>query len=675
MSEKEIILPTNIPWNAKIRHSVKTLMDQVGNLSGISMEILHVPTNEIMLTSSAGTQDLSACSFETMEMRIGSSLILLIKGFSRNESEGTNLERVLKLLHDILKEYLQSHAEIESLSMELLENYQTLNMLYQLSEALGDIYDIERVSSIILGQAVNITHAERGSVLLLDENGTHLQVAASYGFASSELKSLTLNISDTICAEILKTGKPLIVQDIKSRPDLAIFSKGVYRTGSFISIPLYTLNDQKEKRLLGILNLSDKATAECFKSNDLKLIVAMTAQASVTIANAQSMKRLRSSKDELKKTLDELMSTYDNLEKRAVVIDQINKISLAINATLDLDKLFEKICLYAKSMTNAEDAIVYYKENSVEFKSHDQSHLSFPGIGNDSTWEDHISFSDILKSGKTFSIAKPDELVHIPLGDGRVVPLRNILAVPFFNKGDAVGVIAVVNKLFQEQFSDDDMELLQTLGNQAAIAVDNAKLIEKERVLFLDTIIALAAAVDAKDAYTHNHSTNVSVYSKAIADQMFLSRQDMEILERSAILHDIGKIAIPESILNKPDKLTKEEFDIMKTHPVCGVKIVENIQAMAAIIPGMKYHHERYDGNGYPEGRKGEEIPLLARIMAVADTYDAMTSDRPYRKGPGHEIALKEIRRCSGTQFAPEVVEAFFRSSICRKPAEVAVES
>jgi len=670
MQENETI----IPWNTKIRQSIKTLLDQVGHLSGIPLQILHVPTHEMLLNAVACSQDLSACAFKTKEVRIGSALILIIKGFSKDDSESANLENALQLLYDVLKGHLQTQAEIESLSMELLENYQTMNMLYRLSEALGDIYDIKRVSSIILDQAVAITHAERGSVLLLDEDGKHLQAEASYGFVSDELQSLTLDLADTLCAEILKTGSPLIVHDIKRHPDLAIYSKGVYKTGSFISIPLYTINDQKEKRLLGVLNLSDKATEECFKSNDLKLISAMTAQASVSIANAQSMKKLRKSEEELKITLHELMSTYENLEKRAVIIDQINKISLAINATLDLDKLFEKICLYAKNMTNAEDAAVYYKEIAAEVGSQEQSRLSFLENGNSRAWKNHVPFPDILKAGKKFLMDKPGALTHLPLRDGRVVPIRNLLAIPFFHKGEAIGVIAVVNKISSGNFSDEDVELLHTLGNQAAIAVDNAKLIEDQKTLFLDTIIALAAAVDAKDPYTHSHSKNVSIYSKAIADQMLLPEHEMETLELAAILHDIGKIAIPESILNKPGKLTREEFEIMKTHPVCGVKIVENIKEMEEIIPGMKHHHERYDGKGYPDGLREEEIPLSARILAVADTYDAMTSDRPYRKGPGHEAAMREIMRCSGTQLAPDVVEAFLRSSICNKPYEVAVK-
>jgi putative nucleotidyltransferase with HDIG domain len=161
-------------------------------------------------------------------------------------------------------------------------------------------------------------------------------------------------------------------------------------------------------------------------------------------------------------------------------------------------------------------------------------------------------------------------------------------------------------------------------------------------------------------------SRKVSIYARTIAEKLELPDAEMDILERAATLHDIGKIAIPEAILNKPDRLTREEFDIMKTHPICGVRILENIKEMEPIIQGIQYHHERHDGKGYPEGLRGEEIPRMARILAVADTYDAITSDRPYRKGPGHVFASEEIQRCNGTQFAPEVVYAFLKSSICQ---------
>ncbi len=669
MSEHE----QRIPWNANIRQTVMTLIDEIGTISGIPLQIHHVPSDENLLNSLACERDLVSCPFITHEIRIGGELTLLVKGYSERGVEDTVLKTALNLLKKVLALHLQNQAEIESFSKEIVDNYQTINMLYRVSDALGQIEDVNRVASIILNQAVSITHAERGSVLLLDQSEKHLVVAASHGFDEEPPPSFSLDISDTLCAETLRTGRPIIVENIKDRPDLAVYSKGAYKTGSFIAVPLRKTGDKKDKRFLGVLNLSDKVSSASFKSNDLKLLSALAAQASVAIANAQTLQKLKESKAKVKKTLHELMITYENLEKRAVVIDQINKISLAINATLDLDQLFEKISLYAKKITNAEEAAVYYREGTAVTEPQIPGSVSSQEAEEiNRAWNRLLDFPDFYNKEQVIFLDHPESFTHLPLRKGGKVAVRNLLGVPFF-KGDAIGIIAVVNKSASEMFTEEDAEHLKVLGNQASIAVANAKLIADQKARFLDTIVALAAAVDAKDPYTHNHSRNVSSYSRAIAEQMFLSEREMEILELSAILHDIGKIAIPESILNKPAKLTDEEFDIMKSHPLCGVKIVENIEEMEEIIPGMKYHHERYDGKGYPEGLKGDEIPLLAQIMAVADTYDAITSDRPYRKGPGHEFAEKEIIRCSGTQFSPTVTEAFLKSSICKEMTQEAV--
>jgi HD-GYP domain-containing protein (c-di-GMP phosphodiesterase class II) len=137
---------------------------------------------------------------------------------------------------------------------------------------------------------------------------------------------------------------------------------------------------------------------------------------------------------------------------------------------------------------------------------------------------------------------------------------------------------------------------------------------------------------------------------------------EMKWLKISAVLHDIGKIGIDDQILRKPDRLNPEEYNAIKQHADMGAEIIDHIKHLRNIIPGVKYHHEQLDGTGYPEGLKGEKIPIIAKIVAVADTYDAMTTDRPYRKGLSKEWAIKELRRCSGTQFDKEVVEAFVQA-------------
>lgn len=181
--------------------------------------------------------------------------------------------------------------------------------------------------------------------------------------------------------------------------------------------------------------------------------------------------------------------------------------------------------------------------------------------------------------------------------------------------------------------------------------------------LFYKTIKSIAHALDAKDEYTHGHSMRVTLYSLALAKALKLPDDLLEEIETTGLLHDIGKIAIPEKILLKPGKLTEEEFEIIKKHPELGENLVNGIGKLKLISNWLKYHHERYDGKGYPEGLVGEEIPISSRIIAIADTYDAMTSSRSYRRALSHQEAIDEIKRCAGTQFDPELAGLFISIS------------
>ncbi|HLM59327.1 MAG TPA: HD domain-containing phosphohydrolase, partial [Pyrinomonadaceae bacterium] len=185
-----------------------------------------------------------------------------------------------------------------------------------------------------------------------------------------------------------------------------------------------------------------------------------------------------------------------------------------------------------------------------------------------------------------------------------------------------------------------------------------AKAAEENRQLFVGTVKALAAAIDGKDKYTRGHSERVSRISVAIGQRLGLSEEELEKLRISALLHDVGKIAVNDAILNKPSALTDEEFEIMKKHPTAGYKIMAQIPAMKDYLPGIYMHHEMINGAGYPQGLKGAEIPLQPRIISVADTFDAMTIDRPYQKGFSLEDSLNRIKSFVGTRYDGKVVEA-----------------
>lgn len=178
---------------------------------------------------------------------------------------------------------------------------------------------------------------------------------------------------------------------------------------------------------------------------------------------------------------------------------------------------------------------------------------------------------------------------------------------------------------------------------------------EQIQNMTVQTITAIAKALDAKDSYSEGHSRRVAVYSAQIAEKLGMSEEDVQNLRTVALLHDIGKIGVPDSVLNKPARLTEEEFQMMKQHSVVGSEILKDITMIPGVDIGTKYHHERYDGRGYPEGLKGEDIPYIARIIAVADAYDAMTSNRVYRKHLTYEQVIAEFEKGGGTQFDPEI--------------------
>jgi len=246
------------------------------------------------------------------------------------------------------------------------------------------------------------------------------------------------------------------------------------------------------------------------------------------------------------------------------------------------------------------------------------------------------------------------------------------ICIPSYYRDDLLAVVLLGNKRNGKKFAQEELDFFVALASDVAMAIRNAQLfseleeeLNKKYRLFIHTTISLAAAIDAKDHYTHGHTARVTELSLKIAhkiidkDKKILNHKMLEHLQIASLLHDIGKIGVPESILNKEGPLNEDEKAKMQEHPALGSTILDPIDELEDAILGVKYHHEKYDGSGYPEGLKGEQIPFIAAIIAVADTFDAMTTDRPYRKALSKDQAAGEIERASGEQFNPKVVHAF----------------
>lgn len=240
-----------------------------------------------------------------------------------------------------------------------------------------------------------------------------------------------------------------------------------------------------------------------------------------------------------------------------------------------------------------------------------------------------------------------------------------LVAHPIERGGRRFGMLLAGGKMGDDpQVSTYETKSIESVCGLLGAFLENADLYEEQRLSFIGTIRAMSGALDAKDRYTRGHSDRVAYLSAETARVLGLSDEEVERVRIAGIVHDVGKIGVPESVLCKPGRLTDEEFEKIKKHPEIGFRILEGIPGLQDILPGVLHHHERYDGRGYPHGLAGEDVPLLARIIGVADTFDAMSSNRAYRSKMSREVVLAEIAKCSGTQFDPAVAEAFLRLNL-----------
>jgi putative nucleotidyltransferase with HDIG domain len=235
---------------------------------------------------------------------------------------------------------------------------------------------------------------------------------------------------------------------------------------------------------------------------------------------------------------------------------------------------------------------------------------------------------------------------------------KSLVCAPLTIKQKILGVIEVLNKRGGGTFNEEDMDAVISVATTAAMAIENTRLQQTILDAYKTTIATLAAAIDAKDPYTRGHSERVKEYSLKAGMSLSLPADEMETLEYAGILHDVGKISVDTCVLNKPGPLTPAEWEIIHSHPIVGAELLREIPFLEKAADLVLYHHERQDGTGYPRGLKGEQVPLGARLIAVADAFDTMTTDRSYRSAISIDKAVKELNDCAGSQFCPTAVKA-----------------
>ncbi len=354
------------------------------------------------------------------------------------------------------------------------------------------------------------------------------------------------------------------------------------------------------------------------------------------------------------------LENLENYRRIQRALATLYKVGNLINSEPDLARLFQRLMDSVVEVTGAERGFLILAE--------DEGKRLRPvaSVGGDHTTEGgDMSFSrtiaeECYQSG--YSFFTPDATSDARVREGESIMMQRIRAamcVPLETHERTLGVIYVDTTTQTDIFSRQDLELLAAIGKQAAIAIERAMLMERVQSRFYDTVRTLVASIEAKDVYTVGHSERVTAYAMQIAEEMGFVGEGLEDIQLAGLLHDVGKIGVPEHILNKRGRLTEEELAIIRRHPEIGANIVGNISEAENLTAIIRHHHEKYDGTGYPDGLKGEDIPIAARILSVADAYDAMTSDRPYRKALEEADVLAQFRKYAGSQFDPRVLEAF----------------
>jgi response regulator RpfG family c-di-GMP phosphodiesterase len=352
----------------------------------------------------------------------------------------------------------------------------------------------------------------------------------------------------------------------------------------------------------------------------------------------------------------------------------IYKVSEAIALTHDIEHVLDVVLRAAIDEAKADVATLHLRdprsgsyEERVRIVASDDAPQYLPSLAFPALLEQFAQGTPILvhggRAGRFFTERSlPSEL-------------SSFVAVPLQVRSDMVGVLNVFSFTPGKKFDEGHRKMLSVLASRAASAIDNARLY-RELVasnesltranlsleeMFQQTVAGFAQALEESDLYTRGHSERVAVYSEILARGLTLPDDEIRRIVQAGVMHDVGKIGVRYDMLNKPGKLTPEEVAVFRQHPEKGKRILEPVPCLHGLIDGCWCHHEWFDGGGYPRGLRGQAIPLVGRVVAIADAYDAMTSDRAYRRALPHEVAIGEIERCAGTQFDPELSDAFVR--------------
>lgn len=538
----------------------------------------------------------------------------------------------------ILEDVTETKRAEEKVKREVAIN----RALLKVTEVLSTTFESEEIFRKVIEIVPTVINADRYIAFLYDRKTGAFVPVHSYGIPKDlkpHLGQLRLTRGMPIVDKMLK-GETVIIEDACKNPLFPRKIAEIFRHKSTMAVPIIS------KQAIGMLEIDRIDINDPFGDREKAIVKGIASQMSIALENAA--------------LFEESMEKAIDLSRRIEMISVMHEIDRSILSTLEPQEILEKTATMVNRLIPCDGVTVAMVDRERG------GFVCVAGWGIDLP-EGILAFNstaatEVIRARRTELIQDLSQAEKLlPVEEHFLkVGFYSYVGIPITVKDEAIGVLNIVAKK-RAAFTHENLSTLEKLASQMAVALENARLLTDMKDLFIGTIKSLSQAIDAKSPWTKGHSDRVTEYTLQIGKEMGLQDKELEVLRVAGLLHDIGKIGTHDTILNKPGKLASAEYEIIKEHPARGSELLLSINQLRHIIPWIRGHHERLDGTGYPDGLKGDEIPLQAKMLAVADAFDAMTAERPYRKTPGREKAIEELKKNVGTQFDPKVVEAFLK--------------
>jgi putative nucleotidyltransferase with HDIG domain len=521
-----------------------------------------------------------------------------------------------------------------------LKQNRELAALSKIGSSLNAFTDSDELLKEILVAAQWALGYSQCAILLADPERENLVIKEAYGHDEFFRSGFRFPVGSGVVGEAFTRKERFLVRDVSKD------QRYIKITTSSISEMVCPLVVQGEA--IGVIDA--ESSERSFGEEDLVLLSAFAEQVATALTNADMVSRLAFSKERLEANLEDIKRMNEELreyshklavsneflEKRVNELQTLYEAGKAFTSSLNLDQTLAAIMNMVKDIISiSSGTVVLLDEETSEFKEKVRFEFKAP------------------RETENAQIAGEEGGV-----EGRIPSGNPEIDIPLIIGDRTIGSF-IFASTSMEGISEGDKRILMTLASQAAIAIENARLFESTQNAYFDTISSLARAIETRDPYTKGHSERVTEYASRLVTRLGLPDKDAAVVQYAGLLHDIGKIGISDSILNKTSVLSEIDLGSIREHPLLGDAILSPLRFLQDVQTVVKHHHERWDGAGYPEGLSGEAIPLLARVIAIADAYDAMTTDRPYRKAMSRERALLEIEAGMGGQFDPELASTF----------------